>query len=384
MTIGPLRPAVSVSTQATGFILDTSVLNTGTLGSAQYVLTDISSRVTDLSVRRGRDNITDQLTPGSAVITIKNQDYARPLSYFHLGQLVTVSAFNTATSATTALMYGTLEDAQEIIEPGTGERSTRLVVTEYLKQLEETPVAEVPDGSPASADVHSYLSILLSGWTHNIDSNAGTGLKWWTPGTVLNRAQAAELVDAGAFFQTRLGVLRYISRNNLFAASRYVTPTYVLDETDTAGRAPVGAVQRNRNPDRVRNHVILTNSNELRVARQNDVSVGTVGVRAVELTTLHSNNTETGIVAQHYANLWSALESDIGPITYSAARNAVTAQLVTLDLYDYVDLTTFNPAGAGADVTTECTVDAIAHQWSHDSGWLTTLKLNSAIPATAA
>lgn len=363
-----------------GFVLDSAT--DGVLGTDSFGPTNdhydiiTSAEITAMTIRRGRKHMLDQMAPGTAAVTLENTDGTIDVSDLAIGQAITIRALDTAASPTT-VFQGILESADPVTDPLRGTTMLILRAVDGLRQL--TDIRPAPGGAPAESVNSRMLRILSylpedSPWPTNIDA-ASTSLQASDfTGNLLAEIQACELADGGVLFHSLAGTYRYISKANLYAASRYTTP--VVTVTDTAAGLtanPVDVIDRSKSAERIINQVRLLRQGQT-VPQQgvNGESVTLHGRRVKALNVLNTNAPTT--LAQTYADTWSTGDQPYQAMKVHAGRGDWENDLPGLELQDPIEV-----GASGVDTVLE----GISHNWTPAAGWTATLNVNYAIPANA-
>ncbi len=228
------------------------ILNTNVLGDVPADIVDISSMVMKCSTRRGRNRILSNFEAGTATVVLNDPDsdfspfnpaspyYTKLLPLRKIRIFANVDTFpervylfsGYITSYDTGFYQGTDQTATVTLECVDGFRLLNGVATGT------TPVPFCIDDQFSGARVSELL--LFAGFPSSMqDLDQGTSTMQVDPGgqrNILQAIQTVEQSEFGAFFMSRQGEAKFLSRNTVTELADSQTRFY--SDTGQAGSQP--------------------------------------------------------------------------------------------------------------------------------------------------
>lgn len=361
------------------FALDDAIK--GVLDNTQYTLGgskfyDITSRVLDVSTKRGKSQALDRIDAGVASITLNNSDRLfdpkNPNSpYF--GQLVPRREVRIS-SNNEPVIFGAIDDLD--ITYNTGITSTvRIDISDALSFLSNNALDVVsPPSELPGARINRILDlpevawpvdqrIIEAGSSLMLDAEIDEGTK------TLEYLQLVEVSEFGTLFLSKDNKIIFRERNS--------TPNSLdiifTDDLDILGATPipistVGVIYGSEN---LYNRVVLSNADTFpeEITVDDARSQNFYGIRTLN---------QTGLLVQEAADLQGLANFILGKykepqyrfesITtmFESVNDGARDELLELEIGDLINVE-FTPSGIPPAIRETCRIIGISHNWTPDS-----------------
>ncbi len=363
----------------TAFILDNDPRGkldsvTYTLGGIKYF--DITPRLVNTTVRRGKNNSLDRIDAGITSITLDNSDRTFDPLYEdgpYFGQLIPRQAVRVSAN-NLAVFQGFIEDFDIQYEPGV-QSVVRIEVSDALSVLANSELGEfTPLSELSGARVEAVLDRPEVAWPSNLrDIDVGNSVMLdndVAEGTgTLEYLQLVTGSEFGAFFLSKDGKMTYRERNSVPN-----TPDLVFSDEIVAGAytgiqfADVNIVYGSEN---LYNRIALSNADAIpeQVFADDAASQTTYGPRTYSQSGLLIQDPNQ---LQFLANFLLASYKDpayrFEAVTVVMDTLTLTNQnkVLNLEIGDIV-LVRFEPSDIPPAIEQYCRIIGVNHEWTSGS-----------------
>jgi hypothetical protein len=321
----------------TGFILDTDVLDTGTLG---YLLQDVTQYVRSVRTRKGKSTLQGKFTPGQMTVVFDNRSRVFDPKYIsspYYGSIVPrrriiFSILHPATSNFFSQFAGWIDDWNLSYDVSGDSTSTAQCSDAFTILANQNVTLTAPTAELSGDRIRRVLNSSSVAWpvelTYIYPGNFTMGTASYS-GNALDYLQSVSDSEAGTFFVDNYGNLNFYDWNTTkdSAARQYLT----FSSSPGTAYMPIQELEVEYGTEELVNNVTVTSAAGT-VTAQDTNSQQTYRITSETYPVLTSNLTQMTTLANFYIT------------NYASPRYRVSKLKVSLDdtrLLDYVSPTTY-------------------------------------------
>lgn len=345
----------------------------GKLNNTSYRLAgpiwiDISSKVANVSIKRGKNRELDRYSAGNAAITLHNEDRTfDPLNMSspYVGNIIPRRAVRISTSGYNQFT-GVIEDWNLDYDVSGKSNATIVAADAFTLLAQQSLTAGTATTQSTGQRIEAVLSMPSVAWPltqRNIDTgSAQVGADIWSADEgALSYLQKIEASEQGQLFMDRNGYVRFV--NGAVTPTSGAATVLFSDEGDGI---PYVSATISYGTELLYNQVTVTSATSSATAN-NETSQGLYGITTTDVDTLLSTSNAVTSLSQYWVAKYGEPEYRFQDLEVSldGLSGAQVEPILAVELGDIVSIK-FTPNGIGDVIARYGQVNKIEHSITAD------------------
>lgn len=345
----------------------------GKLNNVNYRLAgpiwiDITSKVANVNIKRGKNRELDRYSAGNAAITLHNEDRTfDPLntSSPYVGNIIPRRAVRISTSGYNQFT-GVIEDWNLDYDVSGKSNATIIAADAFTLLAQQSLTAGTATTQTTGQRIEAVLSMPSVAWPltqRNIDTGSSeVGADVWTiDDGALSYLQKIEASEQGQLFMDRNGYVRFVN-----GAVTPTSETATVLFSDEGDGIPYVSATISYGTELLYNQVTVTSATSSATAN-NETSQGLYGITTTEVDTLLSTSNAVTSLSQYWVAKYGEPEYRFQDLEVSldGLSGSDIEAVLAVELGDIVNIK-FTPNGIGDVIARYGQVNKIEHSITSD------------------